>query len=108
MSKRVAIYARVSTTRQAENDISIPDQIGQARKYCESRGWYVVREYVDRGASARDGTARNRPSAIAPWQWSKEGSERKNGWRLKRTKPRPSASSSSCFSLATAEAALWG
>ena len=54
MSKRVAIYARVSTTRQAENDISIPDQLGQARKYCETRGWYVVREYVDPGASARD------------------------------------------------------
>ena len=54
MSKRVAIYARVSTTRQAENDISIPNQLGQARKYCEARGWYVVREFVDPGASARD------------------------------------------------------
>jgi len=54
MSKRVAIYARVSTTRQAENDISIPDQLGQARKFCEARGWYVVREFVDPGASARD------------------------------------------------------
>jgi DNA invertase Pin-like site-specific DNA recombinase len=54
MSKRVAIYARVSTTRQAENDISIPDQIAQTRKHCEARGWYVVREFVDPGASARD------------------------------------------------------
>jgi site-specific DNA recombinase len=54
MSKRVAIYARVSTTRQAENDISIPDQLAQARKFCEGRGWYVVREFVDPGASARD------------------------------------------------------
>jgi hypothetical protein len=27
MSKRVGVYARVSTTRQAENDISIPDQL---------------------------------------------------------------------------------
>jgi len=54
MSKRIAIYARVSTTRQAENDISIPDQIAQARKHCEARGWYVVREFVDPGASARD------------------------------------------------------
>jgi len=54
MSKRVAVYARVSTTRQAENDISIPDQLTQARKYCEGRGWYVVREFVDAGASARD------------------------------------------------------
>ncbi|HWY13680.1 MAG TPA: recombinase family protein [Rhizomicrobium sp.] len=54
MSKRAAIYARVSTTRQAENDISIPDQLAQARKFCESRGWYVLREFVDPGASARD------------------------------------------------------
>jgi DNA invertase Pin-like site-specific DNA recombinase len=54
MSKRVAIYARVSTTRQAENDISIPDQLAQARKFCDTRHWYVVREFVDPGASARD------------------------------------------------------
>jgi DNA invertase Pin-like site-specific DNA recombinase len=47
MSKRVAVYARVSTTRQAEHDISIPDQLAQARKYCEARGWSVVREFVD-------------------------------------------------------------
>jgi site-specific DNA recombinase len=46
MTKRVAVYARVSTTRQAENDISIPDQLAQARKYCETRDWYVVREFV--------------------------------------------------------------
>jgi site-specific DNA recombinase len=54
MSKRVAIYARVSTTRQAEHDISIPDQLTRARKHCESRGWYVAREFIDPGASARD------------------------------------------------------
>jgi DNA invertase Pin-like site-specific DNA recombinase len=54
MSKRVAIYARVSTTRQAENDISIPDQLAQARRYCDTRGWYAAREFVDAGASARD------------------------------------------------------
>jgi site-specific DNA recombinase len=54
MSKRVAVYARVSTTRQAENDISIPDQLAQARRYCDTRGWHVMREFVDAGASARD------------------------------------------------------
>ena len=54
MSKRVAIYARVSTTRQAESDISIPDQLAQARKFCTGRGWHVVREFIDPGASARD------------------------------------------------------
>ena len=54
MSKRVGVYARVSTTRQAENDISIPDQLAQAKRYCEAKGWHVVREFVDPGASARD------------------------------------------------------
>ncbi len=28
---QVALYARVSTTRQAENDLSIPDQLRQMR-----------------------------------------------------------------------------
>src|SRR5215469_5227629 len=54
MNKRVAVYARVSTTRQAENEISITDQLAQARRYCDQRGWHVVREFVDPGASARD------------------------------------------------------
>ncbi|CAN0393023.1 unnamed protein product, partial [Discosporangium mesarthrocarpum] len=54
MSKRVAVYARVSTTRQAEADISIPDQLRHAREHCEQRGWQVVAEFVDPGASARD------------------------------------------------------
>jgi site-specific DNA recombinase len=54
MTKRVAVYARVSTARQAENDISIPDQLGQAKRHSASKGWIVVREFVDAGASARD------------------------------------------------------
>ena len=54
MSKRVAVYARVSTTRQAENDISIPDQLAQARRYCEGKGWHLVAQFIDPGASARD------------------------------------------------------
>lgn len=31
----VALYARVSTTRQAENDLSIPDQLRQLHDYCK-------------------------------------------------------------------------
>src|SRR5665213_924608 len=54
MNKRVAVYARVSTARQADNDISIPDQLAQARRFCDGRGWTVVGEFVDAGASARD------------------------------------------------------
>ena len=33
----VALYARVSTPRQAEKDLSIPDQLRQMREYCKAR-----------------------------------------------------------------------
>ena len=49
-----AIYARVSTTRQAEADLSLPDQIAQCRRYCEQHGWEVVETFTEPGASALD------------------------------------------------------
>ncbi len=54
MSKRVAVYVRVSTTRQATNDVSIPDQIAHAQRYCKGRCWNIEQEYIEAGASARD------------------------------------------------------
>ena len=33
----VALYARVSTPRQAEKDLSIPDQLRQMREYCKAQ-----------------------------------------------------------------------
>jgi site-specific DNA recombinase len=51
---RAALYLRVSTTRQAEVDLSIPDQQAQTSAYCARRGWRVVAEYVEPGASAMD------------------------------------------------------
>jgi DNA invertase Pin-like site-specific DNA recombinase len=39
---RAALYLRVSTTRQAEADLSLPDQLKQLQAYCERRGWVVV------------------------------------------------------------------
>jgi len=53
---RVALYARVSTVRQAEADLSIPDQIGQAKAWCARQGHQLVREYVEPGASGTDET----------------------------------------------------
>ncbi len=50
----VALYARVSTTRQAENDLSIPDQLRQLRKHCKNHNLPVAAEYVEPGASATD------------------------------------------------------
>lgn len=50
----VALYARVSTTRQADNDLSIPDQLRQINEWCKANGHLVVHEYVEPGASATD------------------------------------------------------
>jgi site-specific DNA recombinase len=38
---RAALYLRVSTARQAEHDVSIPDQKRQGEAYCEARGYAV-------------------------------------------------------------------
>ncbi len=50
----VAIYVRVSTQRQADKDLSIPDQLRTVREFCERKGWTVVAEFVEPGQSARD------------------------------------------------------
>ena len=52
---RAALYLRVSTGRQAEHDLSIPDQRAQTANWVAARGWTVVAEYVEPGASAMDG-----------------------------------------------------
>ncbi len=51
---RAALYLRVSTGRQAEHDLSIPDQRAQTANWVAARGWTVVAEYVEPGASAMD------------------------------------------------------
>jgi len=57
-AQRAALYLRVSTGRQAESDLSIPDQRRQALAFCKARGWTVAAEFVDAGLS---GTDDNRP-----------------------------------------------
>jgi DNA invertase Pin-like site-specific DNA recombinase len=49
---RAALYLRVSTARQAEHDVSIPDQKRQGEAYCASRGCQLIETYVEPGASA--------------------------------------------------------
>ncbi len=49
---RAALYLRVSTTRQAEHDVSIPDQKRQGEAWCASRGFQLVDVFVEAGASA--------------------------------------------------------
>ncbi len=51
---RCAIYARVSTARQAEQKISIPDQLRRMKKYAKAREFELVAEFVENGVSGRD------------------------------------------------------
>src|SRR5271155_4573440 len=51
---QISIYARVSTPRQAENDLSIPDQLRQMRQWAERNGHVVVKEYIEPGNTATD------------------------------------------------------
>jgi len=50
----VVIYARVSTGKQVENDLSIPDQLRQMREWCKAHHHRLVSEYVEAGATATD------------------------------------------------------
>jgi len=52
VAQRTALYLRVSTTRQAEHDVSIPDQRKQGEAYCTTRGYDLVETFVEAGASA--------------------------------------------------------
>ena len=56
---RVALYARVSSERQAEKDLSIPAQVKALKRHALNRDWDVVGEYVDEAESARSA---NRPA----------------------------------------------
>ncbi|WP_454850465.1 recombinase family protein [Rhizobium binxianense] len=51
---KAALYLRVSTGRQADNDLSIPDQRRQIENYCLGKGWEVAAEYVEPGNTATD------------------------------------------------------
>ena len=55
---RVVLYARVSSHKQAEKDLSIPAQIRALKAFAHEQGWTVVGVYEDKGVSGRTG---NRP-----------------------------------------------
>lgn len=48
--KLIAIYARVSTSRQ-ENEGTIETQLSTLREYAEKNGYTIVKEYLDDGWS---------------------------------------------------------
>lgn len=53
MMKRAAIYARVSTGKQAAGELSLPDQRRQCAKFAEAKGYEIAAEFIDAGVSAR-------------------------------------------------------
>ena len=49
---KVALYARVSTPNQGEEDkVSIPEQVHRIEKYCQGKGYTITDRYVDVGYS---------------------------------------------------------
>jgi site-specific DNA recombinase len=58
----VALYARVSTGKQADKDLSIPDQLRQMREWCKRNSYSIGAEYVEAGACrGSSGTSSNSP-----------------------------------------------
>ncbi len=51
--KRAAIYARVSTGKQAAGELSLPDQVNQCEGFAQARGFELAEQFIDRGVSAR-------------------------------------------------------
>lgn len=58
MRRKCFIYVRVSTSKQADGGISIPDQLNSLRRFAADNDLDVEEEFADRGRSARSG---NRP-----------------------------------------------
>mgnify|MGYP005748398789 CR=1 FL=1 len=53
-AKKVAIYARVSTSEQADDGYSIDEQLRLLHEWCERQGYVVYKEYSDRGISGKN------------------------------------------------------
>ncbi len=56
---KVVLYARVSSERQVEKDLSISAQLKALRKHASDHGWEIYKEFVDEAESAR---SVNRPA----------------------------------------------
>ena len=92
---RAALYLRVSTERQAEHDVSLPDQRKQGEAYCATRGYELVETFVEAGASAtndkrpefqrmiEDGTSKPAPFDVVVVR------RPRRSWRSTRCTPRP-------------------
>src|SRR5215471_21440694 len=80
----VVSYARVSSERQAEKDLSIAAQLKALRKYALERDWEIRSEFVDEAESARSA---NRPAfkeMIALARQKQKGFDAILVWKLSR------------------------
>jgi site-specific DNA recombinase len=51
---RAALYMRVSTNRQVEHNLSVPDQRAQLTSWCKAKQWEIGAEFIEPGATATD------------------------------------------------------
>jgi len=70
MSKRAAIYIRVSTEEQAKSGYSLPEQSRTLQQHTERMGWKVVEEISDPGDSGADP---NRPGLLRVLELAETG-----------------------------------
>ena len=107
--RAAAIYARVSSEKQAEKDLSIPAQLKALRRYALERGWEIVSEYIDEAESAKSASRpafqemvaaakkKERPfDTILVWELSRFARNREDSrWRSARIRSNTLCSTSS-------------
>ncbi len=94
---KAAIYARCSSVKQGEKDLSIPAQIDAARAHALRSGIEIVTEYIDEAESARtadrpefrrmlaEARAKKRPfDTILVWKFSRFARNREDSVLYKR------------------------
>jgi DNA invertase Pin-like site-specific DNA recombinase len=62
------LYARVSTDKQAEKELSIPAQLQAMRDYARNHNWDIAEEFIEAGVSARTTDRRELRRLIARCQ----------------------------------------
>ena len=81
---KIALYARVSSEKQAEKDLSLPAQLKALREYAIKRDWTIVHEYVDEAESARSADRPEFQNMIAAAKQKDRPFEAILVWKLNR------------------------
>ena len=81
---KVALYARVSSDRQAEAETPIEGQLTELRAHAQSKGWEVIKEYIEEGVSARSDRRPIFQEMIADAKTNRYGFEAIIVWKFSR------------------------